>query len=294
MTNIFTPLSAAQKAEFQQRYLEYLRKRDGEPHWESHTFSVREEFYRDIDQKPVRRTGAPVVHQDVFDRNHARFELEETLDAPTLWALCVAKTNRGERFGVEYSHQRGLTQQGGASDPKTYIEIEEFYHTRILRDALRVIGLEMEMLPPSTTQQLLIKSMVVLPKAMSNPLVFCGEIVGVALFNLLLKKARELFADQPEPLARIEALFAQIMVDEVGHVHFVRSQLDATGLSVSKRILPLLARGVLDGVPEYYQLFGRERLMEEIVRADVDAAASPYPDRFIPFLNTPEPVRSAA
>ncbi|WP_375769390.1 hypothetical protein NR798_00490 [Archangium gephyra] len=294
MIDLFTPLSPAQKEDFQRRYLAYLQGRDGEPQWQTHTFSVREAFYRDLEQRPVRRTGAPVVLQDVFNRHHERYRPEEKLDEPTLWALCVAKTNRGERFGVEYAHRLGtLERDGDPGNPKTYIGIEEFYHTRILRDVLRVIGVEMEMLNPKASQQLLIKAMARLPESMSLPLVLCGEICGVAFFHLLLHKARELFGDQPGPLARIEELFAQIMVDEVGHVHFARSRLDGTSLGIAKRLLPLVARGLLDGMPEYYQLLGRERLMEEILRADVDTAALPYPDRFIPF-DAEAPVRPAA
>ena len=284
VSDLFTPLSPAQKTDFQRRYLAYLRGRDGEPQWQTHTFSVRETFYRNLEQRPVRRTGAPVVHQDVFNRHHEQYRPGEKLDEPTLWALCVAKTNRGERFGVEYAHRIGNVERDGDPDnPLTYIGIEEFYHTRILRDALRVIGVEMEMLNPTLGQQFIIKTMARLPKTMGYPIIFCGEICGVAFFHLLLHKARELFGDQPEPLARIEGLFAQIMVDEVGHVHFARSQMDAPGLALAKRLLPLVARGLVDGMPEYYQLFGRERLMQEILRADVDAAALPYPDRFLPF-----------
>lgn len=291
--DIFTPLSPVQKTDFQRRYLAYLRGRNGDPQWQSHTFSVREAFYQDIDQRPVRRTGAPVVRQDVFDRHHVQYRPGERLDEATLWALCVAKTNRSERFGVEYAHRLGTVERNGdPGDPMTYIRIEEFYHTRILRDVLRVIGIEMEMLAPSTGQQLLIKAMARLPRPMAFPLILCGEISGVAFFHLLLHKARELFGDQPGPLARIEQLFAQILVDEVGHVHFARSQLDAPGLALAKRLLPLVARGILDGMSEYYQLFGRERLMGEILRADVDAAARPYADRFIPF-EPAEPARSA-
>ncbi|OJT25732.1 hypothetical protein BO221_07705 [Archangium sp. Cb G35] len=294
MPDLFTPLTPTQKADFHRRYLAYLRGRDGEPQWQTHTFSVREAFYQRIDQRPVRRTGAPVVSQDVFDHHHVRYRPGEKLDEPTLWALCVAKTNRGERFGVEYAHRIGTAERNGdPGNPTTYIGIEEFYHTRILRDVLRVIGLEMEMLDPSLTQQWLIKTMARLPKKLGLPLILCGEITGVAMFQLLLNKARELFADQPGPLARIEELFAQIMVDEVGHVHYARSQLDAPGLTIAKWLLPLVARGIVDGMPEYYQLFGRERLMEEVLRADVDAAARPYPDRFIPF-DAEEQARPAA
>jgi hypothetical protein len=115
----------------------------------------------------------------------------------------------------------------------------------------------------------------------SDPIVLCGEIVGVALFSLLLEKARVLFASQPEALGRIEALFAQIMVDEVGHVHFVRSRLSASQLAWAQRILPLVAHGALDDLPELVKLFGRKTIVERVVAADVDGAAAPYPDRLV-------------
>jgi hypothetical protein len=113
----------------------------------------------------------------------------------------------------------------------------------------------------------------------SDAFVLCGEIVGVVLFSLLLERARVLFAHEPAALARIEKLFAQIMVDEVGHVHFVRSRLSPAGLAWARRLLPLVARGALDDLPEMYALFGRDTILRRIQEADVDAAAAPYPDR---------------
>src|SRR5262249_16205848 len=118
------------------------------------------------------------------------------------------------------------------------------------------------------------------PENIANVLVLDGEIVGVAIFSLLLEKARELFAPQSEVLARIEALFAQVMVDEVGHVHFVRSGLGKRGLAWAKRLLPLVARGVLEDVPELERLFGREEIMRRAMAGEVDKAAAKYPDRF--------------
>jgi hypothetical protein len=85
---------------------------------------------------------------------------------------------------------------------------------------------------------------------------------------------------QPEALGRIEELFAQILVDEVGHVHFVRTRLDPWGIALARRLLPLVARSVGDGMPELWQLFDRKAFVAEVVRADVDGAAAPYPDRF--------------
>jgi hypothetical protein len=274
MTDVFTPLSPAARIAFRAQYLAHLRARDGVPDRAAHRFSVREEFFRDVEQNPVRWQGPPPVAQAEFDRHHAQYDPRARPDDAALWALCVAKVNRGEKFGVEYSHEHGATAHARGDDPLEYIEIEEFYHTRILRDVLDVVGVQMDVRPPSLVQRTLIKSMVRLPKALSNVLVLDGEIVGVALFDLLLQKARELFAAQPRALARIEELFAQIMVDEVGHVHYVRSLLDGPRLAIAKRVLPLVAWGAFDGIPELTELFGRARLLRVVRAAAVDAAAA--------------------
>jgi hypothetical protein len=280
MTDVFTPLTPDGRLAFRAQYLAHLRRRDGVPDRVNHLFSVREAFFRDIEARPVRWEGTPPVAQADFDRHHATYDPRARPSDAVLWALCVAKVNRGEKYGVEYAHARGGMGQAPGNDPLEYIEVEEFYHTRILKDALDVIGIEVDVQPPSLVQRTLIQSMVRLPKAISNVLVLDGEIVGVAMFGLLLQKARELFASQPRALARIEELFAQIMVDEVGHVHYVRSLLDGPRLAIAKRMLPMVARGVADGIPELWELFGRDEVMRVVCAAGVDAAAAPYADRF--------------
>jgi hypothetical protein len=289
MTSVFTPLAASEQRKLRDRYLAFLRRRDGVPERATHRFSVRESFFADVDRRPVRWEGPPPIDQAVFDRHQVRFDPSEPLDEATLWALCVAKANRGEKYGVEYSHAHTPLSSGDVDDPFAYIEVEEFYHTRILRDALAVLGVQMEVLPPPLGQRLLIKAMVRLPKAAASVLGLCGEIIGVGLFRLLLEKARQLFSSQPVPMARIEELFAQIMVDEVGHVHFARSRLSERELAAAKLLLPHVARGVCDGMPEIWVLLGKDRLMAEILRADVDGAAMAYPDRFLWAEPAPAP-----
>jgi hypothetical protein len=221
------------------------------------------------------------VDQAVFDRNHARRSPEPGLDPATLWALATAKTNRAERYGVEYSVKHQGQPPDAASDPHTYIQIEEFYHTRILKDVLATLGVHMEIGRPSAPVRLMVRAMVRLPDRIANVLVLCGEVVGVVLFSLLLEKARELFAAQPRVLARIEALFAQIMVDEVGHVHYVRSGLSPARLALARRLLPLVCHGVLADIPELVHLFGRAAILRRARAADVDGAAAAYSDRFV-------------
>jgi hypothetical protein len=139
----------------------------------------------------------------------------------------------------------------------------------------------MDVLAPGFTARTMVRSMVRLPDAYANVVVLCGEIFGVAVFSLLLEKARTLFVRQPRALARIEALFGQILVDEVGHVQYVRSTLGPTQLSWAQRIAPLVGWGALREMPELVLLFGREEILRRVAAADVESAASSYPDRFI-------------
>jgi hypothetical protein len=281
MGHAFQPMTAAQQGRFRGAYLAYLRARDGVPDLATRRFDVRERFFSEVDRAPLRWAGLPPVDQTTFDRNHARRRPEPGLDEATLWALATAKTNRAERFGVELSLDNPRNLADPLDDPHTYIQIEEFYHTRILKDALATLGLESEVLVPSARTRLLVRAMVHLPASIANVAVLAGEICGVTIFSLLLDKARELFASQPEALDRIEALFAQILVDEVGHVHYLRSQVSPTQLAWARRLLPIVVDSVLDDVPELALLFSRDRVLEHALAADVDGAAAAYPDRLI-------------
>lgn len=281
MSSAFNPMSPDEQARFRAAYLSYLQKRDGLPDMKTQRFDIREKFFSQIDSNPYCWVGPAPVDQQVFDRNHAKNAPDANLDEATLWALATAKANRTERFGVEYSIKYNGHAHDAAISPHAYIQIEEFYHTRILRDALGSIGVRMDVSPPGFTARAMVRAMVRLPEKYSNVVVLCGEIFGVAIFSLLLEKARELFASQPKALERIETLFAQILVDEVGHVQYVRSGLNPTGLAWAQRIMPLVAWGALDEMPELVRLFGRDEIIRRAQAADVDALAAPYPDRFV-------------
>lgn len=282
MTTALHPMTADERRRFVPAYLAYLRNRDGTPDLAARRFDIRERFFTEIDASPRRWVGALPVDQSVFDRNHAARQPEPGLDRFTLWALATARTNRAERFGVELAiaHDRQtLAQQ--LEDPHTWIQLEEVYHTRILRDILGTIGLSVEVADPNPRIQWLVRAMVHLPAAVSDVLVFCGEIVGVTIFSLLLGEARSLLVARPDALARVEALFSQILVDEVGHVHFLRSRLAPAQIAVARRLVRFVAANLVDEIPELGLLFGREEVIRQAALADVDAAAAAYPDRLV-------------
>lgn len=281
MPSALDPMPPHQQRGFHALYLDHLRRRDGVPDLSTRRFDVRERLFAGIDRAPCLWSGTPPVDQARFDHNHTLRTPESDLDELTLWALATAKTNRAERFGVELSldHQRPPSDLAG--DPHTYIQIEEFYHTRILRDVLATIGLTMDVALPNPRTRLLVRAMVHLPAFIADVAVLCGEIVGVTTFTLLLDKSRALLASQPQALERVEALFAQILVDEVGHVHYLRSRLSPTQMAWARRLLPFVVDSVLSDIPELARLFGREAILAHASAADVDGAASPYPDRLV-------------
>jgi len=279
MPSALDPMSPAERARFVDTYLAYLRARDGVPDLANRSFDLRDRLFAAIDAATVPWDGPPPVSQAVFDRNHAAVHPEPGLDEATLWALATAKTNRAERFGVELSiaHDR-KTRDQQLRDPHTWIQIEEVYHTRILRDVLLAVGLTMEVSEPKSSTRLLIRAMVHLPTTLSDVLILCGEIVGVTIFALLLERARALFAGQPA-LERVEALFGQILVDEVGHVQFLRARCGPARLALAQRLIPIIAGNVVDDIPELGLLFGREAIIARARAARVDDDAAPYPDR---------------
>ncbi|MEY3210493.1 MAG: hypothetical protein RIT28_974 [Pseudomonadota bacterium] len=281
MRDAFTPMPPEQQARFQSAYLSYLRARDGVPDLAARRFDVRERFFAEIDAAPVRWQGKLPIDPEVFHKNHLADAPAPGLDPATLWALATAKTNRSERFGVELSIENPRRHDARLEDPHTFIQIEEFYHTRILKDALATLGLDVEVSEPPARTKLLVKLMVYLPEGLSDIAVLCGEIVGVVIFSLLLEKARALFSAQPEALARVEALFAQILVDEVGHVHYLRSRVSPTQLTLARWMLPIVVGSVLSDIPELGLLFGPDELLRRAREADVDAAASAYADRLV-------------
>lgn len=294
-THVFTPLSQAERRAFLAHYREYLRRRDGVPDIGTYTFSVREQALRELERDPVVRTGEPIVDRAVFDRNANEQDVaDEGLDEATLWAVLAARMNRQEQYAIAYLEERGRYSDGSPDDPTTYIDIEERYHGRLLDGALRTLGLEPRWRPPPRLTRFLLRMIVRLPRFLSDMTVLCGEIIGVASFTLLRERAAALFGDQPASAQRLHHLLTQLLIDEVGHVHYLRSRLGPVRLYLARRLLPLITQSMLKDIPEAERLFGMKVLLERILDPEVVGAAALACDGALSLEYQPAPASTSS
>lgn len=263
---IFSSMSPSDRQKFVDRYLRFLRERDGAPDCDKRQLSRREAGLRELAANPIRRHGPAVVEQRLYDENAVEREVAAPgLDPWPLWAICVSRCSRAEEYAVRYLAETGRSTIGSANDPYTFIDLEERYHGRLLDSLLQVVGLTPRWRLPRLTTRLALRAILALPKAVANITVLCGEVIGVATFKLILAAVRELCADQPPARERMEFLIKQILVDEIGHVLFLRSQLGPLRLALARVLLPTVAYVLIADNPEMQRLFGRKRLLAEIL-----------------------------
>jgi hypothetical protein len=244
------------------RYLEFLQVRDGVPDRARRRLSNREPFFDEIDRQPVVWQG---------DIGKATFHayLEKTPPAGTdrrlVWVLAAAKVNRSERYGIDRQLDR-IDKVGSDGNRWTeFIGLEEVYHSRILADACRAFGLENPKIDPPNATRMLIHLMTSLPERLQMPLVMAGEIVGCVAFQVMYENV-DLFKEQPQVAARLRRLTQEILIDEMGHVAYCRSQLGRFGLFVARCLLPLIGYFILHDMPEFAMLAGGRRSLMQRVR----------------------------
>ena len=262
MRDVFQALPVEERARVKLEYVAYLRERNGAPDFDTKTCTKREGFFAELDAKPLIASESGRLDPATFARNQGAAKLDPDLDRATLWALCAANINLSEDWGVQYTFQ--LRKDRDPDDPYAWVLLEENYHTRLLADCVKTLGVEMAILPPKRTTRTILKALLNLPYAVSNMTILAAEIIGIAGFQLLKDEAAEIFAGEPEVRARILCLFDQIITDEIGHVRWLNSRLGPARLAVTRRVIPTLASAFLRDVPEIVQLFGRDRILGAI------------------------------
>jgi hypothetical protein len=251
--------------DFREIYLDYLRERNGAADLALRSCVQREAALSWIASRPVMVGSTQRLDQSTFSRNQAMRVPEVGLSMQMLWTLCAASINLAEAWGVDYTFE--LRDHRDDTDPYAWVLLEESYHTRLLGDCVRALGLEMSIRPPRAVVRTLLKGTLRLPYSWSNMTILASEVIGLVAFKALQRTARELFAYEREVLARIDGIFDQIITDEIGHVMWLRSTMDSTRLALTRRLVPWVARAYLRDIPVVAMLLGRESLLESIDEA---------------------------
>jgi hypothetical protein len=246
------PLPIAERKLRLDGYMRFLRERDGEPDVAKRTLSRREAWFREIEREPIRYSGA--VDRAAFRRYiHERPGPE--IDPKLAWILATAKSNRVEHYGVtlDFKIHGDVGSRFGEHMP--YIDLEEFYHTRILRECVRVFELEFELEPPKTFTRFFAELVVRSPHWGRLVTALCGELFGAVGFLLLWEKTA-LFADDPKACDRLRSLIREILIDEMGHAAYGHAKLGRAGIAIVRAASPMVASYFLADLPEFSYLAG--------------------------------------
>ena len=245
----YRALSRAERVAHVAAYQHFLRERDGEPDVETFQLPKREQFFRDIEAKPVRWSGEideAGFYQHLYERG------QPSIDPRTVMLVSAAKANRGESYGVDLELKSFRSHSYRATDDPFYLHLmfEERYHTRILAEICRTCGIEpVSHLRPGPLERSMIHAMMYLPERLRWVAIFAGEIVGTEVFNVLRDNVH-LYGAEPEVEERLRLLLTEVWTDEVGHTAYLRAKIGPIGIRVAHLLVPLFTRALLRAVPQ--------------------------------------------
>jgi hypothetical protein len=244
-------------------YRRYLADRDGPPDLLRRRLGRREEFFAAIEARPVRSRRA--IDREGFLRNLRRRHPEAGIGHELAFLLATAKLNQAERFGVGLGDTYG--RNSGERPPEAvYLELEEHYHTRLLAYVLEMFGLPFQVVPPPLVMRQFVKLSVFLPERPGIPFVGAAEMAGCVMFDELRRAGRALFADEPDVAARIDALYGEILTDEIGHVGYCAARCSPLGRSLMRRLYPRFGRLFAKQTSEILLVVDRDGLHDRLDR----------------------------
>lgn len=261
MSDVFTPLSAPARAAQLTAYLHHLEARNGPPDLAHERLPRREARLAELlEDAPPWEGEVPADALGRLLADGARPGPDEPQAA--LWMAIAAQVNVGEEYGVRAILAR--QGAGAAVDATTFIELEELYHTRMLLDAVRLFGVRLSLPAPRPTLRAFLQLVAVLPRPVADVLILAAECNGIALFLALREKAAELFGRDSPVGGRIQALLAEILIDELGHVAYLRARLGPVRLLLSAWTSRFVARGLFEAIPANGRLFDLDALVRDV------------------------------
>jgi hypothetical protein len=284
---LFTPLPPDRRHRLGDEFLSFVSERDGEPDLVRRTLTRRERWFEEMARQPAPPwTGQP-IDPEAFDAWHRG--LRPLREAPPLviWLVLVARANEGEAWGVDYLLDRGGFQglgRSGALRPRDFADLEETYHTRILRAVVQLFGVDFSLRLPPRPVQTSVKFMAYAPERLSFTLLGAGELMGTVAFLDLARRGELLLADHPDLAARVRNLMDEILIDEIGHVTYLLGTMAGWQLALVRQIATGYQTYLHRGYGDDYR-----ESVEPIMRGIRDYSLGLFPERVLRQAFVPEP-----
>ncbi len=267
--SIFDTLTKIERDRTQDAYLEYVKGRDGVPDLAARSLKKREAYFAKVEAEAAKYQG-DVPTAEFFAGMKSNRELKQMSELGQ-WMCCVARSNEGESFVIDMALADSDKRSRDLNDPITYVQLEEFYHTRMLLHSLDLLGVsDLRLSEPRGFGRTFLTLLARMPKDVSNVLALLGEVAGVVLFDALRDKGAELLDADDPVTAQILDMLDQLLIDEYGHMAFVRSRLGPVRMELVRKMAPkFIPRMYLDNRPAA-ALFSLRELTERALAMDLD------------------------
>jgi hypothetical protein len=246
--------------------------RDGDLQEEAQSLEHKTAYYQSLQARPVhaRQPLAPAPTMAALS------DLLATQDRPQadrrLLALTlIYKFASHEAAGIRaawpvtpsWERCRNLTDR-----ITRYHLCEEFCHLRLFAEMFKVFALRVEWPAFSWPIRTAYGAFARCPNWLLAPIAFGSEVMGMTFYRHIWRVLEEVFAAEPEALARLHELLGEIMVDELGHIGERRSFLGHTGITLARKVLPVMMRRFFADIPEAEVILDVDHMVQEALAFD--------------------------
>jgi hypothetical protein len=276
---IYAPASLSDRTRAFEDYWRYLLMRDGALQEEAQSLEYKTEYYQRLQLRPVRtRRSLPPARTMAGLSDLLASQSPPQADRRLLVLTAIYKFASHEAAGIRAAWQstppwarcRKLTDR-----ITRYHLCEEFCHLRLFAEMFKVFTLHVDWPLLSWPMRAAYGAFARFPDWILAPIAFSSEVMGMVFYRHIWRVLEEVFAVEPEVVDRLHELLGEIMVDELGHIGERRSFLGNTGVTLARKVLPMMMHQFFADIPEAEAILNIDQMVQEALAFDysgIDAA----------------------
>lgn len=265
--SIYAPATRRERAENFERYLTYLRDKNGDLSEEEQALAEKQKVLRRFREQAVR-SRRPLPAPEAFYRNNVVMRDDpRALDRTTLLLTFLYKFARHEWVGISaaWDVTPTLADSVYVTDKiSRYHLAEEFGHMRLFHEMFETFHLDrVEWVPLAPWVRRAYEFFTKMPPALMASAAFVTELMGFTVYLHLDQILDTTLAEEPEARARVRELLYEIASDELGHIGLRRNYLGPLGCRAAKLMTGPMFRAFLRSMPESALLFDVDRMVRD-------------------------------